>query len=228
MEVKDTLSPVISLTGAAEITLAVGATFTDPGSSVSDSFEGSLSATVTGTVDTSTPGTHILKYNASDSTGNPATEVIRTVNVTDQTGPVITLSGPVNQGGANFMDHEAGVAYVDPGTTATDNVDGTVPVITTGTVDVSTLGTYTLTFNATDAAGNAAAPVTRTVVVRDTIAPVITLTGAAEITLAVGDTFTDPGSSVSDSFETGLSATATGTVDSRVLSASRSLSSSPG
>ena len=38
-------------------------------------------------------------------------------------------------------------------------------------------GTYTLTFDYTDSNGNAAATVTRTVVVEDTSAPVITLIG---------------------------------------------------
>jgi hypothetical protein len=44
-------------------------------------------------------------------------------------------------------------------------VEGTVTVIPSGAVDTSTAGTYTVTYNAGDANGNAATPVTRTVVV---------------------------------------------------------------
>ena len=35
----------------------------------------------------------MLTYNVSDDAGNAATEVTRTVNVTDTTAPVITLVG---------------------------------------------------------------------------------------------------------------------------------------
>ena len=44
-------------------------------------------------------------------------------------------------------------------------------------VDVNTVGSYVLTYDYTDASGNTAAQVTRTVNVVDTTIPVITLTG---------------------------------------------------
>ena len=44
-------------------------------------------------------------------------------------------------------------------------------------VDETTVGTYTVTYNVTDANGNAAVEVTRTVNVVDNTIPVITLTG---------------------------------------------------
>ena len=37
-----------------------------------------------------------MTYNVSDDAGNDATEVTRTVNVTDTTIPVITLVGDAN------------------------------------------------------------------------------------------------------------------------------------
>jgi len=82
-------------------------------------------------------------------------------------------------------------------------------VTPSGTVDVNVVGTYTVTYNTTDAAGNAATPVTRTVIVQDTIAPTITLNGQAHVmwppthhyhTFMVEDFV----SSVSDSCNTGL------------------------
>ncbi len=81
MVVADTIAPVITLLGSAEMDVLLNATFTDPGSSVSDGFESGLTATVTGAVDTSIPGTYTLTYNVSDSAGNAATEVKRTVHV---------------------------------------------------------------------------------------------------------------------------------------------------
>lgn len=76
----------------------------------------------------------------------------------DTTAPVITLTG----GTVNLTQ---GTAFVDPGFTATDDTDGdiTASVVVTGTVDVNTVGTYTLNYNVSDAAGNAATQVSRVV-----------------------------------------------------------------
>lgn len=81
-----------------------------------------------------------------------------TTPTTDSTAPVISLSG------AQSVTIEQGSAYSDEGATATDNVDSSVTVSTSGTVDTSTAGEYTLTYSATDAAGNTATA-TRTVTV---------------------------------------------------------------
>ena len=56
-----------------------------------------------------------------------------------------------------------GATYTDPGATVTDNVDATRTIQGTGTVDTALAGDYTVTYNATDAAGNVADAVTRTV-----------------------------------------------------------------
>ena len=45
---------------------------------------------------------------------------------------------------------ELGSTYTDAGATA----DGGETVTTSGSVDVNTVGTYTITYSATDAAGN--------------------------------------------------------------------------
>jgi hypothetical protein len=58
-------------------------TFTDPGATVSDNIDTGLSASVSGSVDTSTVGSYTLTYNATDNAGNSATPVIRTVNVVE-------------------------------------------------------------------------------------------------------------------------------------------------
>ena len=50
-------------------------------------------------------------------------------------------------------------------------------IVTVNPVDETTVGTYTVTYNVTDANGNAAVEVTRTVNVVDNTIPVITLTG---------------------------------------------------
>ena len=119
-------------------------------------------------------------------------------NSADRTPPVITLVGPA------AMDHEQGTAFTDPGATATDAVDGTVPVTVSGSVGVDA-GSYTLTYTASDRAGNVATT-TRTVTVADTTAPVITLVGSASMTHLLGTPFTDPGVSATDTASSALSA----------------------
>lgn len=93
---------------------------------------------------------------ATDGVGNIATSTVTISNI-DRSAPVITLVG------ATSTEIKASTPYVDQGATATDAVDGSVPVVTTGTVDVEVPGTYTLSYTAVDAAGNSAVTVTRTV-----------------------------------------------------------------
>ncbi|MFL2927120.1 MAG: immunoglobulin-like domain-containing protein [Opitutales bacterium] len=49
-------------------------------------------------------------------------------------------------------------AWVDPGATASDSLDGnlTSSITITGTVDVNTTGVYTLTYSVSDGASNEA------------------------------------------------------------------------
>ncbi len=93
----------------------------------------------------------------------------------DTTAPVITLLG------ANPMTIEAGSTFTDPGAQVTDNVDATTTIYGTSTVNADVPGDYTVTYNHSDAAGNPAATVVRTVHVVDTTAPVITLVGCESI-----------------------------------------------
>jgi hypothetical protein len=91
--------------------------------------------------------------------------------------------------------------WTDAGATA----DGNETVTASGTVDTSAAGTYTITYTATDAAGNVAIPVTRTVTVEDTTAPVITLAGAATETVEAGFPYTDAGAAAYDALDGDLS-----------------------
>mgnify|MGYP000332421537 CR=1 FL=1 len=72
------------------------------------------------------------------------------VGVVDVIPPVITLNGSAN------ISLTQGTAYTELGATANDAVDGAVTVIPTGTVNESTVGQYSITYTATDSAGNEA------------------------------------------------------------------------
>ena len=193
--VADTIAPVIVLNGAANLSHEQGTTYTDAGATASDIADGSVTVTTSGTVDTTTAGTYTLTYSATDSAGNAASAVTRTVIVADTMAPIITLSGSAS------VNHEQGTTYSDAGASASDSVDGSVSVTTSGTVDTATAGTYTLTYTATDSAGNAATAVTRTVIVADRTVPVITLTGDASVSLNVGATYSDAGATAEDNID---------------------------
>jgi len=77
--------------------------------------------------------------------------------VIDTTKPVIALIGANPQLVAN------GGVYTDLKATVTDNVDASREITGTGTVNTAVASDYTVTYNASDAAGNAAIAVTRTV-----------------------------------------------------------------
>lgn len=160
----DTTAPIITLTGNPTITLNlnVGDTYTESGATATDNIDNSVAVVITGTVNTSAVGTYIVHYNATDTAGNHAVEIIRTVTVNtppDTTAPVITITGD------NPKTILLGSAYTDAGATASDNVDGniTANIITVNNVNPATVGTYTVTYNVSDAAHNAATEVIRTV-----------------------------------------------------------------
>src|SRR4029079_12545732 len=208
--VSDTTKPVITLTGSTPVTVECHTSYTDAGATASDSCDTSLTtATATGSVDVNTPGTYTITYNATDASGNHADAVTRTVIVSDTTKPVITLTG------STPVTVECHTSYTDAGATASDSCDTSLTTATaTGSVDVNTPGTYTITYNATDASGNHADAVTRTVIVSDTTKPVITLTGSTPVTVECHTSYTDAGATASDSCDTSLTtATATGSVD---------------
>jgi len=79
----DSTPPVITLNGDAIVTLLVGETYNDAGAVASDDVDGDLTAIIVtvNPVDTSTAGTYAVTYDVSDSAGNAAVQVTRTVEV---------------------------------------------------------------------------------------------------------------------------------------------------
>ena len=77
----------------------------------------------------------------------------------DTTPPEIVLKGS----SPFYVNKDS--AYIEPGYTATDDVDGDITdkVVVSGSVDVHTEGTYYLKYNVEDKAGNKAEEKTREV-----------------------------------------------------------------
>ena len=159
-------------------------------------------------VDVNTVGDYTVTYNVSDAAGNPATQVTRTVTITpDTTIPVIILVG------ANPQSIVLGTAYSELGATATDNTDGDITAnisIDATAVNVNTVGNYTVTYNVSDAAGNPATQVTRTVNVTadaDSTIPVITLEGANPQSIELGTAYSELGATATDNIDGDITAT---------------------
>lgn len=151
----------------------------------------------------------------NDSTGTPISTTfidgIISLNP-DTTAPVITLLGNA------IVNLLVGDVYADAGATASDNADGdiTASIVTVNSVNTAVIGTYTVTYNVSDVAGNAASQVSRTVFVSGGML-VISLIGAPEITLTVGDTYTELGATASDQIDGPLAVQITGSVDTTVV-----------
>ncbi len=285
----DTTPPVVTLNGAAAMTVECHGGFADPGATANDDCAGSLSVSVSGSVALDSPGNYVLVYSATDPSGNTGTNS-RTVTVVDTTPPEIsfvftnlTLSADANcqalmpdvtgtnyilasdtcstvsiaqtptnnavlalgtnevvlavsdasgntifstneivvadttppvitMAGDDPMTNECHTAFTDPGATATDNCSGVMSLVTNNFVDPNGIGIYTIQYIATDAAGNSATN-NRTVYVVDAIPPVVTLNGAASMTVECHGGFADPGASANDSCAGDLSVSVSGSVD---------------
>ena len=89
--VTDTTPPTITLLGSATLSIAFGTAYTDAGATASDNIDGNITASITttitfngnavGAVNPNTAGVYTITYNVSDTAGNPATPVTRTVTV---------------------------------------------------------------------------------------------------------------------------------------------------
>ena len=115
-------------------------------------------------------GEHLIVLEVTDKAGAfDGNEVVITVE--DATPPEIVLNG------LEMVVLRCGIdSYAEEGATATDNCDEDVAVVIGGdAVDTSACGSYVVTYDATDASGNVADQVMRTVIVEDTIPPAFAL-----------------------------------------------------
>lgn len=138
----------------------------------------------------------------SSSTNDVATKSTSVTSSVDVEAPSIVLAG------SEFIVHEYGEDFTDPGATATDNIDGAVEVRIT-LPDFSQLGTHSVVYTAEDSSGNKTS-VTRQVEVVDSVAPTITLVGEPEIVIKEGEAFNDPGAVALDNYEGAVDVTISG------------------
>ncbi len=162
----DTVSPVITLKGLPLILLEYGKSYIEAGANALDNYDGDLTSQIslTGSVNSNTAGDYSIIYQVADAAGNSA-EVKRSVRVLkmaiqkDTTAPTIELKGSAQK--QLYKDEK----YLEEGVVAIDDTDGNISQLVkiSGKVLTSAVGSYTLTYSVSDAAGNTSRSITRKV-----------------------------------------------------------------
>ncbi len=160
VNVVDTTRPVITVLGNSSVVVEGGSAYVDAGATAYDNMNGNITGaiSVVNPVNTTVPGTYLVRYLVNDSSGNNAS-ANRTVRVVDTTAPNLTMLG------ANPLTI-SGEPYQEPGATAYDLVDGsrTSAIVILGARPTPPVGTMTVIYVVNDSAGNIARA-ERTVVV---------------------------------------------------------------
>ncbi|PIB38347.1 immunoglobulin-like domain-containing protein [Maribacter sp. 4G9] len=151
----DMESPVITLNGGSSIDIQLGDTYTEFGATALDNVDGDISGDIVvdaSGVDTNTPGAYAVTYNVSDSAGNAAVEVVRTVNVGDATsysltvdngsgdgfyvaGQVVNIVADAAPSGQRFEAWTGDISFVG-------SVNSTPTTVTMPSSDVKVMATY--------------------------------------------------------------------------------------
>lgn len=147
--VEDKVPPVINIIGNQIIEINQFEDYVDAGAEAIDNYDGTVSVTTNGSVDTSLVGQYEIEYQAQDSSGN-ISNVMRlvTINGLDLQPPSMVMSGDAS------IVIEINTEFSDPGVTATDDVDGELIVQINSSLDTAVTGTYTILYSAEDSAGN--------------------------------------------------------------------------
>jgi hypothetical protein len=204
--VRDTTSPVVTFVGGATIEhhSASTSSLTDPGVLCDDTCDkrpGKLikSEWFGPTFNDRVLGTYKRKYTCFDVSGNSAS-IIRDFVVVDTDAPILSILG------ADTLTLEANhISYADPGAVCNDYTHGALTPTMAGQggneVNMRVPGTYTIIWGCVDHSGNQAAKVSRTVIVRDTLCPTLTLLGLDLTHAEASQPYKDAGATAYDSLD---------------------------
>ena len=214
--------PTITLNGPNPQIVTLANSYIELGAVSDDTEDGPLTdqIVITGVslINTNVVGTYTVQYSVTDSDGN-IVSVNRTVEIIDTTPPQINLNGN------SIISIEVGTTYNELGATATDNYDDDTTITSnisiSGSVNTATLGSYTVSYDVTDASGNSAPTLIRTINVVDTTIPVLTLLGTSPVSIELNGTYSDAGAAASDNYDDDVSITTlislSGTVENTIV-----------
>ena len=204
--VRDSEKPVIHFPANTDtVRVEVRTTYVDAGATVTDNYSSGLTATVSGSVNSYVPGTYYYTFNAVDASGNQAIPKVRVIIVADNTAPELVLAAPYDPD-TMYLEVKMYTVVPEPGYVATDNYypSSQITVTKAGTVDLNTIGTYVVTYQAIDAANNKSVVKRRIYKVIDSTKPVITITGSNSVNICRWRSYADAGATITDNYWTGL------------------------
>ena len=144
VKVLDKIAPTITLNGENKVTLCPGKPYTEEGYVATDNIDGDITSKVT-----TLKYKNFLYYQVLDKSYNIAKVKREIINI-DNEKPTITLNG-------NSLETVLlNSSYKDPGVNVTDNCDQDIEtkVKVNGSVDVSKVGEYTITYEVSDSSNN--------------------------------------------------------------------------
>lgn len=223
----DNTAPVITLVDDNEVFITEDDTYTDAGATAVDNIDDDITGQIgtISTVNDSVPGDYMVSYSVTDTAGNAATTVIRTVTVIAVPPEVVSVvpiaTGPTNATSVDFevvfseavsnFDSATDVAVNHSGTTHTGiNVTGAGDTYTVSVTGISGNGLFTLAVvtnsDIQDAAGNALATgATSASVAIDNTAPVIILNDDSLVVVKESSIYTDAGATAIDNIDGDIS-----------------------
>ncbi|MDE2079223.1 MAG: right-handed parallel beta-helix repeat-containing protein [Patescibacteria group bacterium] len=131
--VVDTTAPTLVLLGDNPMHVALGNTFTDPGASVIDNYDLATTTDATDAPNMNTAGTYTIHYDATDSHGNVATELTRSVVVEGSSFSLATSTDPTTGDVSGTVGTEATTSATSGGVTATFDIPAGTTVTGTST-----------------------------------------------------------------------------------------------
>ena len=177
--------------------------------SADDLVDGDLKGAVqtTNGVNHNVVGEYDVTYSVTDRSKNNST-VVRHVIVIDTIMPTLVLVGSDN------ITHEVGNTYNDSGVAVKDNYYSESVLrnnlTVTSNLDENKVGVYTIVYTLKDPFTGKTISVSRTVEVRDTEKPTVSLNGKAVDVIDVFDTYSDLGVTANDNYDDKLTVTKTG------------------
>ena len=195
IHVGDFEAPEIELIGPSTVYIEYGDPYIEYGMTYSDNYDMTGTLVIDHEIAINTLGTYYVTYRAYDSSFNYSVELVRTVIIRDTTPPVIELNGLETV----YVEYKG--VYRDLGVTFTDLQTKTPRVVKIGTVDTSVLGTYIITYEGIDDSNNHSEILTRTVIVRDSTIPIITLIGDQIVTIEYLSDYQELGAIVFDNYD---------------------------
>ncbi len=205
----DTTAPIVIINGDDNITVEVGSSYIDNGAKATDNIDDIVTVETNSTVNIFKVGEYKVIYSATDSRGNIG-YTTRLVRVVDTTAPTIRLNGSSSV----IVEREG--SYIEEGAYLYNDRENNLSIDINSSLDIDNIGSYNIEYSVVDSSGNSAS-ITRTIIVKDTVAPTITLNGDSTITLEIGEEYIEQNATAIDGKDTNITITIISSLDTSLV-----------